>query len=149
MNKDFAAEHTHRSNDAQAVIQEVHDRLDLAGVPRVEGRMCNDTTCNSKLGHRVKLLIAEREQWKVNNQENKLIAESNSRRADRAEATLHAGFTCGYCTNCREWKNQPIGCQCHDCSTSLIQFDGSSPVDQRVDELFRFPSPQRSESSDD
>ncbi len=38
-------------------VTEAHRRLDAAGVPTAQGAACGDPTCQTKLGHRVKVLI--------------------------------------------------------------------------------------------
>jgi hypothetical protein len=48
--------------EVDPVIREAHERLDRAGVPKAEGHVCDDPTCETKLGHRIKLLIAERDE---------------------------------------------------------------------------------------
>lgn len=45
----------------QRAIAEAHARLDAAGVPSADGVTCDDPNCNSKLGHRITVLVAERE----------------------------------------------------------------------------------------
>lgn len=46
------------------VLTEVHQRLNDAGVPSAQGAICDDPACRSNLGHRVKVLIEERDQLK-------------------------------------------------------------------------------------
>lgn len=45
----------------ERVIAESHARLDAARVPSCHGACCTDPTCNTRLGHRIKLLAAERD----------------------------------------------------------------------------------------
>lgn len=45
----------------QAAVKEAHKRLDDAGVPKAAGLACDAVDCNTALGHRVKLLIQERD----------------------------------------------------------------------------------------
>ena len=47
------------------VLQEAHARLDRAGVPKADGHVCDDPTCETKLGHRLKVLIAERDELRA------------------------------------------------------------------------------------
>lgn len=44
------------------VLQEAHARLDRAGVPKADGHRCDDPKCETKLGHRIKILLAERDE---------------------------------------------------------------------------------------
>lgn len=46
---------------AERVIAEAHARLDAAKVPSCHGACCTDPTCHTRLGHRIKLLVAERD----------------------------------------------------------------------------------------
>lgn len=43
-----------------AGCREVHRRLDAAGVPSARRVACDDPTCQTQAGHRVKVLIGER-----------------------------------------------------------------------------------------
>jgi hypothetical protein len=45
----------------QQSVTEAHARLDAAGVPSADGVTCDDPNCNSKLGHRITVLLAERD----------------------------------------------------------------------------------------
>lgn len=122
----FAAEHTHRSDDAQAllgtVIQEVHDRLDRAGVPIVDGLACNDATCNSKLGHRVKLLIAERDHLRARLTDLDEVYERFTGRLSDGEDSVHA-----------EILKRVI----EELKKSVVPRSSADPIAQHIDELFR------------
>lgn len=46
----------------EAALKEAHGRLDAAEVVTVHRFPCADPTCQTRIGHRVKILIAERDQ---------------------------------------------------------------------------------------
>lgn len=53
------------SEIANRVIAESHARLDAANVPSALGGWCTDPTCQTRLGHRIKLLVADRDALRV------------------------------------------------------------------------------------
>lgn len=52
--------HSIRS-EATRALAEAHKRLDNAGIPPAQYTVCDDPTCQSLVGHRVSVLVAERD----------------------------------------------------------------------------------------
>ena len=56
-------------NVLKSVLSEAHGRLNAAGVPDAGHVVCNDPGCQTQVGHRLKLLIAERDSLREINAE--------------------------------------------------------------------------------
>lgn len=54
-------------NDYSMAVEDAHKALDAAGVPSAEGARCDDPECQTKLGHRVRAVIAERDRLRQEN----------------------------------------------------------------------------------
>lgn len=91
---------------AERVIAEAHARLDSATVPSCHGACCTDPTCNTRLGHRIKLLVAERDALRQDLQE--LLAALHADEQESSTQTrIRAAMAIELATQRMERRNDP------------------------------------------
>lgn len=68
----------HDTSDAIRALAEGHRRLDQAKVPPAQYTVCDDSTCQSLIGHRIQSLAAERDKLKAQEQINNALMDEGA-----------------------------------------------------------------------